>query len=45
MSVKDIRKEGGKEMKNATLKVDLADNKMDDFNKLIKRLKILTKRN
>lgn len=32
-------------MKNATLKVDLADNKMDDFNELIKRLKILTKSN
>lgn len=32
-------------MKNATLKVDLADNKMDDVNELIKRLKILTKSN
>lgn len=32
-------------MKNATLKVDLADNKMDDINELIKRLKILTKSN
>ena len=32
-------------MKNATLKVDLADNKMDDFNELIKRLKILAKSN
>lgn len=32
-------------MKNATLKVDLADNKMDDINEIIKRLKILTKSN
>ena len=32
-------------MKNATLKVDLADNRMDDVNELIKRLKILTKSN
>lgn len=32
-------------MKNATLKVDLADNKMDDVNELIKILKILTKSN
>lgn len=45
MSVKDICKEGGKEMKNATLMIDLADNKMDDFNELVKRLKILAKSN
>lgn len=32
-------------MKNATLMIDLADNKMDDVNELIKRLKILTKSN
>ena len=32
-------------MTQATLMVDLADNKMDDVNELIKRLKILTKSN
>ena len=32
-------------MKNATLMIDLADNKIDDVNELIKRLKILAKSN